>query len=223
MTIQRRVPKTRVATIVIASLGAAGSLLLLSGAGQSPPADQSATVQRVARDALIAEQTSFMPASLSNLDLPEAKQLTSGQSELLGKVPSVIANGPTAKDIATASIRGRDEINKLFTKSAAVKQLQQQGDVIDSLNAHDDPNTRPLGGGVSKVVWDQITLTSDTAILRGTTVFWAELAQRDNQTGKWSVARPSNECTIDMTLIQVSPGVWKVSEYTWHFTAAGEP
>ncbi len=70
--------------------------------------------------------------------------------------------------------------------------------------------------------WTLESVSPTKALLEGKVTFWAHLANLDPETGQWTDALPENDCTVSIALVKVA-GVWKVSEYIWHFVPGSEP
>jgi hypothetical protein len=98
-------------------------------------------------------------------------------------------------------------------------QHEQVG-LTNAVNAEADPKFRNVGSGVSKVKFDSVAVSGNTATLRAEVTTWAKFQQQQND-GKWATANPVNVMIYNVTMTRNSSGQWLVSSMVGDF-APGE-
>ena len=114
---------------------------------------------------------------------------------------------------------GKAALTRYFTPAQA---RHEDIGLTNAVSAEADPRFRNLGSGVSKVVFDQVAVSGNTATLRVEITAWAKFQQRQ-PTGTWATASPVNVMIYTVTMIRSSSGQWLVSSMVGDFAPGKGP
>ncbi|MGH3627416.1 MAG: hypothetical protein ACRDRL_08270 [Sciscionella sp.] len=123
-----------------------------------------------------------------------------------------------ASDVRQAQLQdGKASLAKYFTPAQAKHEALG---LTNAVNAEADPKFRNLGSGVSKVVYDQVAVSGDTATLRAEVTAWAKFQQQQSN-GAWTTDNPVAVMIYSVTMVRNASGQWQVSSMVGDF-APGE-
>jgi hypothetical protein len=156
------------------------------------------------------------------------------QADRRAQAPSAVAYGTMANaavragrvaPMASAAVRsaqllaGKAVLAKYFAPAQA---RHEDIGLTNAVSAEADPRFRNLGSGASKVVFDQVAVSANTATLRAEVTTWAKFQQRQ-PTGTWATANPVNVMVYTVTMIRNSSGKWLVSSMVGDFAPGKGP
>lgn len=111
------------------------------------------------------------------------------------------------------------EVSGIYTGNA----MLQEGKVIDDgLEKMRSGNIRGIDGGSSNVVFDQVSVSGDSATVVAMVDVWSKFSVKDS-TSRWHTFTPHNKIAVTATLTKDASGVWKIDGYQWNFVPGYEP
>lgn len=194
---------------------AAGVIALVIGtsAARAGGTEEQA-VAAALKEAVAAAQQSFSsPAAIE-----------AGKGLRVGENPTasdVLTSGPSRAEVQRVDAAGRTLLEKHFVGSALADRITSHSAMIAAQEDRSVPGFTPLGGGVSGLDAESVSVDGDTAAVHARVTTWARMSQVEPDS-RVVVSQPSNDLLVDASLVRTSDG-WKVSTYDWVFAPGSEP
>jgi hypothetical protein len=116
---------------------------------------------------------------------------------------------------------GRAQLAEHFAGAALADRMRSHAAMIAEQKNHSVPGFIPLGGGVSDMQVQSLSVDGDTATVRARLTTWARMSDVQPD-GTVVVSQPSNDLLVDARLTR-TPGGWLVTTYDWTFAPGSEP
>ena len=205
----KRITWVAVGGVAVVLLGAAGA------AARDNGPDTGELVSTALGNAMASAQNAFT--------VPESRSL--GRTATAGRLsvaPASIKTLPTKANLEKQRAAGKSDLAKYMTGTALAKNVGTMNDWIDAqANGTDDPNFRPLGGGVSDVRLTTMKVNGSEADVTAEVDEWASMAQIGKD-GSAEISRPTSTVIVTAHLTETG-GHWLVDQYTWKFAPGSGP
>lgn len=166
-----------------------------------------------------AVETAFTSAIRADQEMqapPPSLYATTANTEASARLTAPAAS----QAVRNAQLRdGKAALSRYFTPAQA---RHEQTGLTNAVDAEADPEFRNLGSGVSKVIFDSVAVSGDTATLRAEVTSWAKFQQQQDN-GGWATASPVNVMRYNVTMIRNGSGRWLVSSMTGDFAPGSGP
>lgn len=114
---------------------------------------------------------------------------------------------PATPEVRNAQLRaGKAALARYF--APALARREERG-LINAVNAEADPGFRNLGSGVSKITFDDVSVSGNTAALHANVTAWSKFQQLNN--GTWMTADPVNVMSYNVTMTKYPSRGWVVT------------
>ena len=129
---------------------------------------------------------------------------------------------PTAAELAQQRDAGYADAARYCGPSLAARLREQ---IDRGLEAQQDPSFRALGAGIKNLVIESVTLddAGSTATVVATFTHWANSADKNPDSGTWTVYTPSNDSRATITMQRQASGNWVMTDYSAEFINGTEP
>ena len=140
----------------------------------------------------------------------------------LGTAPAAIKALPDEAVLRAQRVAGRNLLAKTMTGTALARNTTTMNQWLDAQeDGTDDPDFRPLGGGVSDVRLTTMNVDDTQASVTAEVDEWAAMAQIGEDGGA-EISRPTSTVLVKAHLVQ-KDGSWLVDDYTWEFAPGSGP
>jgi hypothetical protein len=191
-----------------------GVALLVGNAAARAGSTDDDAVASALRQAVASAQQSFSSPSA----MAEARTLKIGDNP---PAAAHLVAGPSAADMAALDLAGRRQLAHHFAGTALTERLRAHTAMIAEESSHSSPGFTPLGGGVSDMRVESLSVDGDSATVHAIVTTWARMSQV-RPDGTVVVSQPSHDLVVDASMVRTSEG-WKVSGYDWTFASGSEP
>jgi len=200
MTSRYRLPGLRVLLLVLACLAViAGAAVLLTASRHDSDLDPA---EQTFRAAMQAQMAWTIPP-------------TETQPMVAGQQPSPVPAAALAEQKAT----GQASLARYFS-GAAARQVAQG--LTSAIESEADGVGHVTGAGVSKVVFDSVSVSGSQATAKAAVTTWSS-AQQQNPDGTWVGAHPSNVMDYTARMATDGAGNWRITSRVGEFAPGSEP
>jgi hypothetical protein len=190
--------------------------------------------------------TSAIALDSSQIDQVEAAFSAAITADQQTGAPGTAAMAVHATADAAASYRTRVDAaiaagRRAPAAGSAVRQAQQQDGeralakyfgpaqakheeigLRNAVQAETDPKFINLGAGVSKIKFDEVAVSDNTATLTAEVTIWSKF-QQEQANGSWSTSDPVNVMDYDVTMQLAASGQWIVGSMVGDFAPGQAP
>jgi hypothetical protein len=140
--------------------------------------------------------------------------------QLAVPVASSVGAAPNTMTLQKQSAAATERINDMFLPSSAAGELTA---LHSAITAEQNPQFRVTGGDAKIVKYDKVVVNGSTAVVDAHVETWSRFEHRQSSSGPWIKSEPHNILVVNMTLVKVSGGGWKVSVFHWKFAPGSTP
>ena len=127
---------------------------------------------------------------------------------------------PDAGKIAAIQSAGLVEVESVFAH--APKVLEREKNTLKNVvAAQESPNMKFFGAGVSRISYQRVSVTGNTAEAVSDVDTWSHFAMKDAG-GRFQEVCPQNTLVVT-TSLELSQGQWVVTDLRWVFTPSTMP
>jgi hypothetical protein len=136
---------------------------------------------------------------------------------------AVAAGRPApAASSAVRQAQQQDGMRVLVKYFSAAQARHEEIGLRNAVRAEADPKFRNIGAGVSKIKFDEVAVSGNTATLVAEVTIWSKFQQKQAN-GSWTTSDPVNVMVYHVTAERVASGQWMVSSMVGDFAPGQAP
>ncbi len=217
MRITRR--SVSLASVVLLGVAAASAAGVHYAASSTATPDVSA-VQDVVGEALYQQYALGTPSKVQHGRAPHT--FTTPKITVDASQHAEGDNAPDAAEVSERRNLGKNAIDTVFSQSSDALKKRVNLAYTNTIAAAGDPNGRFLGAGISKLTFEDTTISGDTATVHATATIWSTTQQKGPD-GKWMTAEPSGDKSVTGTVKKTPQGVWVIDDLVSSYLPNSQP